>query len=162
QHDFAARMDWCVKGPAEANHNPVVVNGVPGRGVVRVRARPGVAGTLSAAGTADPGGHTLRDPSSADPAAGTGRGRAEAAGGGGEGGGGGGGGGRVAAPGGATAPVLLAAEDDGGPSRTAYRGVILEVDEGGVGGGGFGASPPPQSAGRRARHPAVSVALACA
>jgi hypothetical protein len=55
-------------------------------------------------------------------------------------GGGGGGGHRPRADGG-TAHALLAAEDDGGPSRTAYRRVILEVDEGGVGAGGVGAPP---------------------
>jgi hypothetical protein len=138
QHDFAARMDWCVKGPAEANHNPaVVVDGVPGRGGGAGEGPARAAGTLSAAGTADPGGHTLRDPWSADPAAGTWRGRAEAAGGAGAEA-------TVAVPraDGGTAHALLAAEYDGGPSRTAYRRAILEVDEGGVGAGGFGASPP--------------------
>jgi hypothetical protein len=31
QHGFAARLDWTLKSPAEANHNPlVVVNSRPG------------------------------------------------------------------------------------------------------------------------------------
>ena len=41
QHDFAARMDWCVKPWAEANHIPlVVVNGVGGRQPLRMAAAP--------------------------------------------------------------------------------------------------------------------------
>ena len=39
QHDFAARMDWTVKEPKEANHNSeVVVNGTPGKRPVLVSA----------------------------------------------------------------------------------------------------------------------------
>ncbi len=38
QHDFAARMDWTIKDPAQANHNPdVVVNGQAGEGADRGR-----------------------------------------------------------------------------------------------------------------------------
>ena len=60
QHDFAARMDWTVKEPKEANHNPeVVVNGVPGKGPVLVSATAGAPLTIDAAGTRDPDGHRL-------------------------------------------------------------------------------------------------------
>jgi hypothetical protein len=126
QHDFAARMDWCVKGPKEANHNPaVVVNRVPGKGVVRIKTRPGSAVKLSAAGTTDPDGDNLRYHWFAYPEAGTFPGRVTVAG------------GRgpeatvtVHGAGKGTAHVILAVEDDGQPSLTAYRRVILDVDDG--------------------------------
>src|SRR6185312_10328977 len=80
QHDFAARMSWCINGPDEANHNPaVVVNGTPGKDVVRIKARPGEAVTLSAKGTTDPDGDTLRYHWFAYPEAGTFRGKLEVA-----------------------------------------------------------------------------------
>ena len=60
QNDFAARMDWTVKKPAAANHNPlVVVNGQPGREPLRLAARVGVPVMLDAAGTSDPDGDPL-------------------------------------------------------------------------------------------------------
>ena len=43
QHDFAARMDWTVRNPSQANHNPdVVVNGQAGKAPVLVAATVGV------------------------------------------------------------------------------------------------------------------------
>jgi hypothetical protein len=61
QHDFAARMDWSVKEPGQANHNPeLVVNGEPGRAPVEIEATVGTPVTLDAAGSRDPDGHTLR------------------------------------------------------------------------------------------------------
>ena len=61
QNDFAARMDWTVKDPGLANHNPdLVVNRQPGRAPVRIDAAVGVPVTLDAAGTRDPDGHTLK------------------------------------------------------------------------------------------------------
>lgn len=60
QHDFAARMDWCVKDPSEANHNPiVVVQGDKSKKIIRKRARPGDKIKLSARGTIDPDGNKL-------------------------------------------------------------------------------------------------------
>ena len=61
QHDFAARMDWCVaRRFADANHNPrVVLNDVPGTEVVRVSARAGETVALSAEGTTDPDGNAV-------------------------------------------------------------------------------------------------------
>ena len=54
-------MDWTVKDPAHANHNPeVVVNGQPGKAPVRIDATVGVPVTLDAAGTRDPDGHALK------------------------------------------------------------------------------------------------------
>jgi Protein of unknown function (DUF1593) len=61
QHDFAARLDWTLKSPGEANHNPlVVVNGRPGTEPIEIEGTVGKAVTLDASGTTDPDGHTLR------------------------------------------------------------------------------------------------------
>jgi len=60
QNDWAARADWCVKGYAQANHNPkVVVNGMGGTNVVRIQAQPGSTVELSATGSSDPDGDDL-------------------------------------------------------------------------------------------------------
>jgi hypothetical protein len=61
QHDFAARMDWCVADEFEqANHNPVaVLNGDTTRRVLELTARSGDTVTLSANGTSDPDGHAF-------------------------------------------------------------------------------------------------------
>ncbi len=60
QHDFAARMDWCVKPFDEANHNPaVVVNGIEGTAVLSITAPAGEPFTLTAEGTSDPDGDNL-------------------------------------------------------------------------------------------------------
>jgi hypothetical protein len=156
QHDFAARLDWTVKEPRAANHNPtVVVNGRSGREPLVLEATVGRAVTLDAAGTADPDGDALRFRSFFYAEAGSGipgqpvlvRRRAPAA----EGAGQGSvppapAGGppelppRVAIEGASTsrAPVLpkvegiahviLAVEDGGSPSLTSYRRVILSVN----------------------------------
>lgn len=61
QHDFAARLDWSTKPPAEANHNPeVTVNGRAGTAPLEIAARVGEPVTLDAAGTRDRDGNTLR------------------------------------------------------------------------------------------------------
>ncbi|MBD0256342.1 MAG: DUF1593 domain-containing protein [Cytophagales bacterium] len=60
QADFAARLDWCVKSPGEANHPPrPVLNGDPAGAVLTLNAAPGQTLTLSAEGSADPNGHAL-------------------------------------------------------------------------------------------------------
>ncbi|NKB66208.1 MAG: DUF1593 domain-containing protein [Candidatus Latescibacteria bacterium] len=57
QHDFAARVDWGLQSYEEANHHPVVViNGQAGKAPVDIAAQPGEEIALSAAGTADPDG----------------------------------------------------------------------------------------------------------
>ena len=58
QHDFAARMDWCVAGEHDqANHNPVaVLNGDTTKQVLEIEARPGETVSLSAEGSRDPDG----------------------------------------------------------------------------------------------------------
>jgi hypothetical protein len=55
QNDFAARMDWCVKSYAEANHPPVPALDHPD--TLTVRSGEGFG--LSAEGTADPDGDSL-------------------------------------------------------------------------------------------------------
>jgi hypothetical protein len=60
QNELRARMDWCVKPPAEANHPPtVVLDGDASRRVLEIEAKAGAAVRLSAAGSTDPDGHTL-------------------------------------------------------------------------------------------------------
>ena len=61
QHDFAARMDWTVKAPRDANHNPVViVNGQSGKAPIAIDAARGVPFVLDASGTRDPDGNGLK------------------------------------------------------------------------------------------------------
>jgi Protein of unknown function (DUF1593) len=152
QHDFAARMDWTIKEPFQANHNPeVVVNGRSGKDPITVDAVVGTPVALDALGTRDPDGHTLKYNWTFYPEAGTGipgqpvvvGGQAPAAGEGGipsapEGGP------REPAPRvtiqnatasralvtprlAGTAHIILTVEDDGSPSLTAYRRVILKI-----------------------------------
>ena len=61
QHDFAARMDWCVMGDfKKANHNPVaVLNGDKTKGVVALNAKPGDSLTLTASDSSDPDGNGI-------------------------------------------------------------------------------------------------------
>jgi hypothetical protein len=58
QNDFAARMDWCVATKrADANHHPAaVVNGIKGKSVISITAKPGQLVKLSAKGSSDPDG----------------------------------------------------------------------------------------------------------
>src|SRR5262249_55718598 len=55
QADFQARLDWCVRPDAEANHPPVVR--IRGAGVRR--ARPGDEVIVDAGGSTDPDGDVL-------------------------------------------------------------------------------------------------------
>ncbi|MEY2928011.1 MAG: hypothetical protein RL367_2488, partial [Pseudomonadota bacterium] len=56
QHDFAARMDWTIKGYAHANHPPLIG---PATGQVTI-VKAGQALTLRAPKVSDPDGHSLR------------------------------------------------------------------------------------------------------
>jgi len=56
QNDFAARLDWCVKPPKEANHPPVVRIAGP---IVR-SVKPGGSIELDASESTDPDGDALR------------------------------------------------------------------------------------------------------
>jgi hypothetical protein len=61
QNDFEARMDWCVKPFAEANHAPVaVLNGDHTCRVLPIETEPGALVKLSAAGSTDPDGQALK------------------------------------------------------------------------------------------------------
>jgi hypothetical protein len=158
QHDFAARMDWTVKAPRDANHNPIaVVNGHDGKAPVTIDAIRGTPFVLDAAGTHDPDGHALKYSWFFYPEAGTGvPGRPVVAGGfaatfgavAGEGG-------IPPAPHGGlpvpvprvilkdasssrvtvtpqvagTAHIILAVVDDGSPTLTSYRRVIVTIKE---------------------------------
>jgi hypothetical protein len=61
QHDFAARMDWCVAHDYKrANHNPIaVLNGDETKRVIQLEAKAGATVTLSAAGSKDPDGDAV-------------------------------------------------------------------------------------------------------
>jgi hypothetical protein len=138
QHDFAARMDWTVKGYGEANHNPVVVvNGQKGTAPIVVAAQAGQPLTLDAGASTDPDGNRLRYSWFHYPEAGAGMGVPQA---------------RVqiegadraraivtptaastargGPPGSGTAHIILVVTDDGTPSLTSYRRIILTVGEG--------------------------------
>jgi hypothetical protein len=55
QNDFQARMDWCLKSYREVNHPPAaVLDGKPGRNVVRIQTRPGTNVSCRATGSSDP------------------------------------------------------------------------------------------------------------
>jgi hypothetical protein len=62
QNDFAARMDWCVKEFAEANHSPVaMLNGTTYDDAtsVSIDATPGSVISLDATGSTDPDKNSL-------------------------------------------------------------------------------------------------------
>ena len=60
QNDFRARLDWCVKPPRKANHAPhAVVNGIGGKEILRMDARPGQEVPLDAGLSQDPDGDKL-------------------------------------------------------------------------------------------------------
>lgn len=55
QNDFRARLDWCVRAPADANHPPVP----PLRSPNTIDVAPGAELTLDASSTSDPDGDAL-------------------------------------------------------------------------------------------------------
>ncbi|MFC1633285.1 nucleoside hydrolase-like domain-containing protein [Planctomycetota bacterium] len=58
--EFAARMDWCVKSYANANHNPVAhLNGDKSTDVLEMTVVPGQTVNLSTNGSSDPDGDDL-------------------------------------------------------------------------------------------------------
>ncbi len=130
QHDFAARMDWCVAEEyGQANHNPVaVLNGDRTRGVVKIRAVAGDELVLSASGSSDPDGNPFEMTWFVYPEAGTLRSEVNLSHHNGE---------TTAlripdnlrirsdAP--QTLHVILTVRDQGEPSLVAYRRAIIEV-----------------------------------
>jgi hypothetical protein len=126
QHDFAARADWCVADDfRRANHNPIaVVNGDRTKQIVHRTARPGDTVELSAAGSSDPDGHTLKRTWFVYPEAGTFEGQVQLASTDGETT-------RLTAPAvddPRTIHVILQLEDDGQPSLFAYRRAVITVN----------------------------------
>jgi hypothetical protein len=125
QHDFAARMDWCVAPDYEgANHNPVaVLNGDGSRRIIEIEARPGETVTLSAAGSTDPDGDAFTSSWYPYSEAGTYRGEISLS--------------HATGPETAlvapsverpeTVHVILQVEDQGEPSLFAYRRAIVTV-----------------------------------
>jgi hypothetical protein len=149
-------MDWTVRAPRDANHNPVVVvNGQPGKAPIAVDATRGVPFVLDASGTRDPDGNGLKYAWFFYPEAGTGIPCAPVVVGGFAAifGGTPGDGGRPSASQGGlpvpvprvtlqdaatahvtvtprvagTAHIILAVADDGSPSLTSYRRVIVTI-----------------------------------
>ena len=127
QAEFQARMEWCVKPFAEANHPPIAAfDQDTSRAAVRLTARPGEKVALSAAGSSDPDGNGLGylwsvyreagpyegDIKLTDPTA------------------------RAAVlhvpedAAGKTIHVLLEVTDDGTPALTRYRRVVVTVKSG--------------------------------
>jgi hypothetical protein len=124
QNEFAARMDWCVKLPKEANHPPtVVLNGDTTNKAVRLEAKAGEHVKLSAAGSSDVDENKLTYRWWVYREAGTYAGdvKIESAD-------------RVGATvivpadaGGRTIHVVLEVKDDGKPALTRYRRAIVNV-----------------------------------
>lgn len=125
QHDFAARMDWCVADAREkANHNPVaVLTDDRTRAVAYLAARSGETIVLDATGSHDPDGDGISYRWFVYPEADTYRGsveieryatdRAQIAA------------PEVSSP--ETIHVILEITDDGTPSLFAYRRVVLSI-----------------------------------
>ncbi len=137
QNAFEARMDWCVRPYAEANHEPLaVLQGDRTRRVLQLDADPGMEVKLSAAGSSDPDGDPLeyrwwvyREPGSywASPPI-RGADRPSAA---------------LKVPddaAGRTIHVILEITDRGQPPLTAYRRMILKLS-------GKPVKPPPGTLG---------------
>ncbi len=61
QNDFIARLDWCVRSYAEANHHPVaILNRQAGADVLQITAKAEEKVKLSALGSTDPDKNTLQ------------------------------------------------------------------------------------------------------
>ncbi len=126
QNDFRARLEWCVKPFAQANHPPrILLNGVAGTQALRLHARAGASLNLDANGSTDPDGPALHYEWFTYPEAGTYRGpvvidtaRAAAA--------------TVHIPtnaSGETLHVVLAVTDAGWPALTRYRRAVITVSD---------------------------------
>jgi hypothetical protein len=123
QNDFRARLEWCVKPFNEANHPPrVVLNGVRGSEVLRLRAKAGTKLKLDAGATSDPDGQRLRFEWFHYPEPGTYRGQVQIEG-------------TTAVAtvrvpddaGGKSFHVIVAVTDEGNPPLTRYRRAVIEV-----------------------------------
>jgi hypothetical protein len=125
QHDFAARMDWCVAPEYDqANHNPVaVLNGDTTKDVLEIEARPGETVSFSAEGSRDPDGDIFTTSWFVYPEAGTHRGMVLLSDSGGPQT-------RMVAPDvekPETVHVIMQLEDQGRPHLFAYRRAVVTV-----------------------------------
>jgi hypothetical protein len=126
QNDFRARLDWCIKPFNEANHPPrVVLNGVGGSEVLRLRTKPGTTLKLDAGATSDSDGQRLRFEWFQYPEPGTYRGQVQIEG-------------TATAvatvhvpddAGGKSFHVIVAVTDEGNPPLTRYRRAVIEVSD---------------------------------
>jgi len=130
QNDFRARLDWCVKPPDKANHAPhAVVNGIGGKEILHIAARPGQTVSLDAGLSQDPDGDTLAFEWFVYREAGTYGGAATLT--------------DVPSPvallhipndaAGKTLHVILTVHDDGTPPLAAYRRAVVQVSGEGIG-----------------------------
>jgi hypothetical protein len=132
QHDFAARMDWCVADDfKQANHNPVaMLNGDSSKRILEITAKPGKTVTLSAAGSTDPDGNAVEMRWFVYPEAGTFDGAVELSHHRGE----------ITSfvvpevgsktPKPATIHVILQVQDNGVPSLFGYRRTVIQIEGG--------------------------------
>ncbi len=124
QHELAARLDWCVKPFAEANHTPIaVLLGDESRAVLTRDVAAGTEFPLSATGSRDPDGDALTYHWWVYREAGTYPGEAALKGADSETA-------ALAVPAdaaGMTIHVILEITDTGAPPLTAYRRLVLEV-----------------------------------
>lgn len=126
QHDFAARMDWCVADEfKKANHNPVaLLNGDRSKKILELKAKPGTTLKLSSQGSSDPDRNEITSRWMIYREAGNYRGNAtltsksgsETT--------------LTIPPGGkGTLHLILTVEDNGSPSLVSYRRAIVSVAE---------------------------------
>ena len=126
QHDFAARMDWCIQGYNQANHPPIVaIENDFGTQVKYIDAKPGDRLDFSATNSIDPDGNELTYQWWIYPEAGTYKGavslkndqKAKV---------------RLKVPNDSndqTIHLILTVRDDGEPSLTRYRRVVIQSRE---------------------------------
>jgi len=130
QHDFAARMDWCVADEfKKVNHNPIaVLDGDKSKSIVRLNAKIGETVKLSSAGSSDPDGNETASNWMIYREAGTLKGDLKLT--------------RTkgvetsltipqpgrGSPKSPTVHVILTVEDNGTPSLVAYRRAIITID----------------------------------
>jgi hypothetical protein len=126
QNDFRARLDWCVKPFAAANHPPIaVLNGDQTKRILFLAVRPGSRVALDATGSSDPDRNQLAFEWTTYPEAGTYRGEvpivnaySEVA--------------QLTVPSdsaGKDIHILLLLHDDGNPPLAAYRRAVIQVND---------------------------------
>jgi hypothetical protein len=124
QHDFAARMDWCVADTFQkANHNPIAVfNTDRSKRILKISAKPGETLNLSSKGSIDPDSDKISSTWMIYQEAGSygskialsaKSGTSVSL--------------KIPNSGSGTIHIILTIEDDGNPSLVAYRRIIIMV-----------------------------------